>query len=358
MAAKELRIGIVGCGNIAAGYGRTLAPYDFIEMTGATDLLPERAQAFTDEFGGKAFATLDEMLKDDAIDLVVNLTIHHAHYEVITRCLEAGKHVHSEKPLSMTTEQAKELVALADARGLRLSCAPITYMGEAQQTAWKAIRDGQTGTIRVVYAEVNHGRIESWHPNPDPFYQVGPLFDVGVYPLTLITTFLGPVRRATAFGKVVYPDRETEEGRRFHIETPEFHTAALELESGAVVRLTTNFYVSTKSKQAGSVEFHGDLGSVYLGNFQSFEAPVEFMPFGGEYEPVPYVKEPFEGIEWGRAVVDMAEAMAENRPQRATGAQAAHVVEILCAVAQAAREGRPVDIASDFPQPAPMDWAG
>ena len=179
MAAKELRIGIVGCGNIAAGYGRTLAPYDFIEMTGATDLLPERAQAFTDEFGGKAFATLDEMLKDDAIDLVVNLTIHHAHYEVITRCLEAGKHVHSEKPLSMTTEQAKELVALADARGLRLSCAPITYMGEAQQTAWKAIRDGQTGTIRVVYAEVNHGRIESWHPNPDPFYQVGPLFDVG-----------------------------------------------------------------------------------------------------------------------------------------------------------------------------------
>ena len=106
MATKDLRIGIVGCGNIAAGYGRTLVPYDFIDIAGATDLLPERAEAFAAEFGGKTYATLDEMLHDDSIDLVVNLTIHHAHNEVITRCLKAGKHVHSEKPLAMTTGEA------------------------------------------------------------------------------------------------------------------------------------------------------------------------------------------------------------------------------------------------------------
>jgi predicted dehydrogenase len=296
------------------------------------------------------------MLADDSIDLVVNLSIHHAHYEVITQCLEAGKHVHSEKPLSMTYAEAKKLVDLAEAKGLRLSCSPFTYMGEAQQTAWKAIREGKTGPVRAVYAEVNHGRIESWHPNPGPFYDVGPLFDVGVYPLTIATTFFGPAKRVTAAGKVLYPDRVTKEGVKFKVTTPDFHVAVIELAGGELMRLTVNFYVRS-TKQGGSIEFHGDAGSVYLGNFQQFHTAVEYAPFGEEFEALPYVKEPYKGTEWGRVVVEMAEAMEAGRPQRATGAQAAHVVEILEAITKSAKEGRAVDLTSTFTPPAPMDWA-
>ena len=350
----KLKIGVAGCGNIAGAYGKTLAPYEQIEMGGAMDLVPDRAEAFVKEYGGKAYATLEEMLADDSIDLVVNLSIHHAHYEVITQCLEAGKHVHSEKPLAMTYAEAKQLVDLAEKKKLRLSCSPFTYMGEAQQTAWKAIREGKTGPVRAVYAEVNHGRIESWHPNPGPFYDVGPLFDVGVYPLTLATTFFGPAKRVTAFGKVLYPDRVTKEGMRFKVTTPDFHIAAVELAGGQVMRLTVNFYV--RSRQGGSMEFHGDAGSVYLGSFQSFNTPVEFAPFGEAYEPIPYVREPFKGTEWGRVVVEMAEAMEAGRPQRATGAQAAHVVEILEAITASAKEGRAVAVTSSFAPPAPMEW--
>ena len=355
MSTTPLRVAIVGCGNIAGPYARTIKPYPELELMGATDIDLSRAQALVDENGGRVYANLDEMLADPDIDLIINLTIHHAHPAVITQCLNAGKHVHSEKPLALTYAEAKALVELADAKGLRLSCSPITFMGEAQQTAWKAIRDGKLGTVRVVYCEVNWGRIESWHPNPGPFYEVGALFDVGVYPLTLATTFFGPARKVTAYGTVLHPDRVTKEGIPFHIDTPDWVVAAVELENGTVIRLTTNFYVGNHSKQKG-LEFHGDVGSLFLGSFQDFHADVEYSEFRGTYAPVPYVREPYQGIEWGRCVVEIAEAMAEGRPQRATGAQAAHVVEILCAIQQSYTEGRPVDVTSNFPPPWPMAW--
>ena len=356
MTERKFKVAVVGCGNIAPGYAKTLQPYEQIELVGAADLDPKRAEDFVEQFGGKAYPSIDALLADDEVEAVVNLTIHHAHPAVITQCLNAGKHVHTEKPIAMIYPEAKALVDLADQKGLRLSSSPITFMGEAQQTAWKVIREGRLGTVRVAYAEVNWGRIESWHPAPGPFYEVGALWDVGVYPLTVLTTIFGPARRAVGYGNVLYPDRVTKEGVPFHIDTPDFVTAAVELANGLVVRLTTNFYVGQHSKQKG-IEFHGDLGSLYLDSWQSFDAAVEFAEFRQPYEPVPYVKQPYQGTEWGRAVVELADAIVEGRPQRATGAQAAHVVDILSAITTSYQQGGPVEITSDFTPPTPMEWA-
>ena len=356
MAANKLRVAIVGCGNIAGPYAKTMQPFEQIELVGAADIDPQRAQDFVTTYGGTAYPSLEALLADDQVDAVVNLTIHHAHPAVITQCLEAGKHVHTEKPLAMTYAEARPLVDLAEAKGLRLSSSPITFMGEAQQTAWKVIREGRLGTVRVVYAEVNWGRIESWHPAPGPFYEVGALYDVGVYPLTVLTTIFGPARRVTAYGTVLHPDRVTKEGVPFHIETPDWVVAAVELANGTVVRLTTNFYVGQHSKQKG-LEFHGDLGSLYLDSWQNFHAAVEFAEYRQPYEPVTPVKEPYQGTEWGRAVAELADALAEDRPQRATGAQAAHVVEICEAITTSLKQGGPVEVTSDFTPPAPMEWA-
>jgi predicted dehydrogenase len=356
MTGTTLRVAVVGCGNIAGQYARTLQPYENIVLRGATDIDPQRAQDYVAQHGGVAYPDLDALLADDAVDVVLNLTIHTAHVAVTTAALNAGKHVHSEKPLAITYPEAKGLVDLAAQRGLRLSCSPITFLGEAQQTAWKVIREGQLGTIRLAYAEVNWGRIESWHPAPSPFYAVGALFDVGVYPLTILTTIFGPARRATAYGTVLHPDRVTKGGVHFHIDTPDFVVAAIELASGPVVRLTTDFYVAQQTKQKG-IEFHGDDGSLYLESWQGFNSALEFAPFGKPYSAVPLVKEPYKGTEWGRAVVELGQAIAEGRPQRATGAQAAHVVEILNAVDTSMKQGGAVDITSGFAPPAPMDWA-
>jgi predicted dehydrogenase/sugar phosphate isomerase/epimerase len=354
-AHKPLRVGIVGCGNIAGPYEASLITHPEVEFIGAADMDPNRAKSLTAKFGGKAYRSVKALLADPTIELVVNLTIHHAHKKITTLCLKAGKHVHSEKPLALTHKEAQGLVALAKEKGLRLGCCPATFLGEAAQTAWKMIRDGKLGPVRLAYAEANWGRIESWHPAPGPFYQVGALFDVGVYPLTMLTAIFGPAKRVTGYGKVLHPDRVTKEGIPFHIDTPDFAVAAVELASGMVVRLTTNFYVTFTSKQTG-IEFHGDLGSIHMSCWQDYKAAVEFQEFNGKYQPVELVRKAYSGNEWGRAVVDMADAIRDNRPHRATGEQAAHVVEILCGIVKSAKNGKSVEITSTFTQPAPMEW--
>lgn len=356
MSSQKIRLAVVGCGNIANAYAERLTTYPTCELVGFSDLDPARAQAFAAKYGGKAYPSLTAMLADPTIELVVNLTIHFAHYEVIKQCLHAGKHVYTEKPLAVHYAEAKELVELAAAKKLRLGSAPITYMGEAQQTAWKELRGGKAGKIRLVYADINHGRIEAWHPNPEPFYAVGIQWDVGVYPLTLLTTMFGPVRRVTATGKVVYPHRQTKEGRKFTITTPDYVLALLEFEEGLTARLSANFYVQG-GKQGGGLEFSGDDGSVYLGSFQDFGAPVEFAPLNQPFTPVPPVRTPFKGTEFARAVEEMTQAMLAGKPQRATGAQAAHVVEILEAMGTSMKHGGPVAVTSNFTPPAPMEWA-
>lgn len=356
MKTRPLGIGIVGCGIIADPYARDLVTYPELKLVGVTDLDTSRAKALATKYNVCVYPTLDAMLADPAIDLVVNLTIHHAHYEVTRKILLAHKHVHTEKPLAMTLAEAYTLVQLARENAVRLSASPFTLMGEAQQTAWKEIRQGRLGPIRVVYAEVNWGRIESWHPIPQSFYEVGPLLDVGGYPLSILTGIFGPARRVTAFGKVLFPDRVTKRGVPFHIDTPDFVVALIELANGMLVRLTTNFYVTQKGRQAG-IEFHGDKGSLYLDSWSNFHACVEFGEFNQPYTPVPLVKPGPPGTPWGRAVAETAQAIAQARPHRATGEQAAHIVEILGAAAESMTSHRPVDVLSDFPPPAPMEWA-
>ncbi|MDR3707850.1 MAG: Gfo/Idh/MocA family oxidoreductase [Capsulimonadaceae bacterium] len=356
--SKQIRTAIIGCGNIANHYAEHMKGYPEIDLAGFSDLDSARAEAFAAKFGGRTYRDLDEILADPSIELVVNLTIHHAHAEVIERCLEAGKHVHTEKPLALSSADAHRLVALADKTGLRLSSAPSNYMGEAQQTVWRVIRSGGIGTPRLVYAEVNHGRLEAWHPNPEAFYDVGILWDVSVYPLTLITTFFGPVKRVTAYGTVLYPDRVTKEGRAFRITTPDYYLAALELECGMTARLSANFYVD-RGKQGGSMEFHGDGGSAFLGDFQNFDAPVEAHEYGKPYESVPLVRKPPAPSEFSRGVQDLAQAIIAGRPHRTSGVHAAHVVDTISAIIQSARDHQMVNVGpTKFTPPTPMDWSG
>jgi predicted dehydrogenase len=354
--STRTRVAIVGCGNIAGHYAKDLASYPELELAGAFDLDAERAAKLTATHGGKVYPTLEALLADPTLEIVVNLTIHHAHFAITKQCLEAGKHVFTEKPLALTPAEAHELVRTAERCGRRLGSSPFTWMGEAQQTAWKLIREGQLGQVRLVYAEVNHGRIESWHPNPEPFYAVGPWFDVGVYPLTLLTTFFGPAQWVQAHGQVLYPDRITKEQRPFHIDTPDCMLAIVGLAGGQIVRLSVNFYVRI-TKQVG-IEFQGDAGAMHLGSWQGFHGELSYGKFGEALTPVTPVRPPFQGTEWGRGIRDLAAAIRENRPHRATGAQAAHVVDILAAGMESSRrQGQRITISSTFPQPAPLEWA-
>jgi len=351
----RLRLALVGCGNIAERYASTIraagAPLDLV---GATDVVPERATELVEKHGGRAYASLDELLRDDAVDLVVNLTAPQAHAAVTRAALEAGKHVHTEKPVALLYDEARELAELATARGVRLSCAPATLLGEALQTAWKIVREGSLGTVRAVYAEANWGRIETWHPSPQTLYASGPLIDVGIYPLTALTAIYGPVRRVWAYGTTLQPERVTKTGESFVLTTPDFTVAVLELDD-VVARLTATFWVGP-GKQRG-IEFHGDRASLYLASWAEFDSRLERSVNGEDYERVQLLREPYKGIDWSRALVDLAQAIDERRPHRASAEHAAHVVEVLNAIDSARETGGAVAVRSAFTPPAPMEWA-
>jgi predicted dehydrogenase len=355
---EALGIGIVGTGNIAGGYARDILTHPEIRLVAATDLDHERLTAFAEEHGCRPHGSLDDLLADPSVDIVANLTVHHAHFEVSRAAIAAGRHVYSEKPLALRSSEARELVTLADQRGLRLGCSPSTFLGEAQQTAAVWIKAGRLGTVRAIYADVSWGRIETWHPAPEAFFDVGVLVDVAVYPLTLATSMIGPARTVRAWGWNLLPDRKSLSGTPFRIGSPDLILATVELEGGTVLRLTASFYVGRPAKLRGAMEFHGDDASFALGSFQVFDATVEAGPYDGAYEPVPYVRPPFAGTAWARGLADMAAAIAEGRPHRASAEQAAHIVDILEAAATSmAGDGRAVQVTSTFAPPALMPWA-
>ncbi len=350
-----MNVAIVGCGVIAAPYARTIAASPDLTLVGATDQLPGRAATLVEEFGGTEFASLEALLAADAVQTVVNLTPPQAHASVTATCLEAGKHVHTEKPVAFLHAEAKDLAQLAESNGVRLSCAPATLLGEAQQTAWKLIREGTLGRIRIAYAEANWGRIESWHPSPETLYAAGPLVDVGVYPLTIVTAILGPVRRVLAHASMVQADRVTQDGRSFRPGSPDFIVAVLELDGGALVRLTANFWVRG-GRQRG-LEFHGDDAALHLASWLEFDSRLEQTTDGDGYTPVPLLREPYQGIEWSRPLSELASAIAEGRPHRASAEHAAHVVETLNAITESFRDGGYVEVHSTFTPPEPLPWA-
>ena len=354
---RSFGVGIIGCGNIAGPYARSLAEHDEVHLVAVTDVDTTRAAAFAAEHGVRAHASVDALLADPDVEIVVNLTVHHAHYAVTKQALEAGKHVYSEKPMALEAAEARELVALARNQGVRLACSPATFLGEAQQTVGAIIRGGELGTVRAIYADVNWGRIETWHSAPIPFYDVGVLVDVGVYPLTIATAFVGPAVAIEARGWELLAERVTTAGETYRIGSPDLIVAMVELAGGAVLRLTGSFYVGRPSGPQGLMEFHGDEASLSLSSFQDFHATVRQGPAGGKYKPVAPVREPYQGIAWGRGVADLASAIADDRPQRVTGDHAAHVVDILSAARQSMRENRRIEIDSTFEPPALLDWA-
>jgi predicted dehydrogenase len=355
MIGKKLKIGFIGCGNIAGPYADNIKPHaDKIEFSGFFDQDLKRSQEFAAKYGGKAYASMEALLADPDIDAAINLTPATAHAAVTKKCLEAGKHVHSEKPLAMTYPEALSLVQLAKAKKLLLSCSPLTWMGEGPQTLWKLIRENKVGTVRLIYAEMNHGRIESWHPAPQIFYEVGPVYDVGVYQLAMITAYWGPAKKVTAYGKVLMPDRKTKEGVPFKLSTPDHYTANIELSCGILVRLTTNFYVDHPTTHQDGMEIHGDQGSLALVDWNKV---VEYAPFGKKFEAVPVLQEAGEKIGWARSVLDLKDALDEGRPVRASGEHAAHLSELINAIQESAKTGQSFELKSTFPQAPCMPWA-
>ena len=359
---NKVGIGIIGCGNISGAYLKAMAGFAILEIRALADLNPEAARAAAAPLGLRA-CSVDELLRDDAIEIVVNLTIPAAHVEVGLQAIAAGKHVHSEKPLGLRVTDARRLIDAAARRSLRVGCAPDTFLGGGHQACRQLVDAGAIGRPVAGTAFFMCPGHERWHPAPAFYYAAGggPMLDMGPYYITALVNLIGPVSRVAGITSRVRAQRtitsEPQRGQIIAVEVATHVAGTLEFECGAVISMATSFDVP-KHRHA-PIELYGTEASLMVPDPNRFGGAVEIAHAGEDaWQAQPIGHGYTDGNYRGIGVADLALALRDKRPQRCSGELALHVLEVMEAFQVSSDSGRHIAIASRPPRPAALSPAG
>jgi predicted dehydrogenase len=372
-----MRIAIVGCGYVANFYLKTLPLYPELQLLGVMDRDDQRA------FSTRRFHSLDDVLDDPQVELVVNLTNPGSHFAISKACLEAGKHVYSEKPLALSFSEAKQLVDLAERKGLLISSAPSRLLAETAQTMWKALRENAVGDAYLTYAEMDDGLVhrmayEKWINElgtPWPYqneFETGCTLEHAGYVVSLLTAFFGPAQTVTAFSSVRIPDKTPDVSTA--VNAPDFSVACLKFASGMVARLTCSIVAPADH----SIRIFGSDGILCTDDIWKPRAPVYLkrsMRIRRRTVALPWKSNcPLVGppsslaraqmrrldgkkVDYCLGIVEMAAAIRESRPCRLSAQYCLHNNEIVLAIHNALETGSSYDVTTSFDPPEPMPWA-
>ena len=355
---KRTKIGIIGCGNISGIYCKAGTTFSNIEIAAVSDIDIAKAEARAAEFGIPRAISVEAMLADPEIEIVVNLTVPAVHAAVDLAALEAGKHVYSEKPLAVSLEDAKRIIDLASEKDLRVGCAPDTFLGAGYQTCRKLIDDGWIGEpLSATAFMLSHGP-DHWHPNPNFFYQTGggPMMDMGPYYLTGLVTLLGAVRRVAGATRRGTSNRMITKGanagKTIPVEVETHLSASLDFASNLVCTICFSFDVW--AHELPFMQIYGTEGTLSLPDPNRFDGPVRFRSKTAEtWTEIPLLF-PNEQNSRGIGISDMAHAIESGREHRASGSLAYHVLEIMDAIHESSRSGQYVELQSSVARPAPL----
>ncbi len=364
----KVRMGVIGCGAISGAYLGMAKNFPVVEVVAVADVVRENAEKKAAEFNVPRVLSVDELLADPSIELVLNLTVPKAHLPVAMRCLEAGKHTYAEKPLGIDREEGRKVIAYARQKKLLVGCAPDTFMGAGIQTARKLIEQGAIGEPVAATAFMCGKGHESWHPNPEFYYEVGggPMFDMGPYYLTALLNLFGPVKRLSGMARISRPertithrDRDGGPGPKFGkvipVETPDHVAGTIEFANGCICTMIQSFamaHAELGGKQP--IVVYGTTGTMKVPDPNGFDGPVHVRGWDEpEWREVPH--EFVKG--YGRSVgaADMACAIRSGRPFRANGEQALAVLDLMQGFLDSARSGQCFTPTVPYEKPAPMN---
>jgi len=356
---QPVKVGVVGCGNICPIYLKNSKEFPQIDVVACADLIWERTLAKAALHGtAQPLRTVAEMLADPEIELILNITTPDAHAEVALAAIRAGKSVYNEKPLAITREDAQLMLKEAAARGVLVGGAPDTFLGAGLQTCRKLIDDGVIGVpVAATAFMVCHGH-ESWHPNPDFYYQVGggPMFDMGPYYLTALVSLIGPVRRVTGSARITFPQRtitsEPKNGQIIHVQTPTHIAGVMDFANGAVGTIITSFDVWAANLPR--IEVYGSQGTLSVPDPNTFGGPVRVRLAGDSDWTDVALTHGYAENSRGLGLADLAVALRTGRKHRASGALAYHVLDLMHAFHDASAEGRHIEVASSCDRPAAL----
>lgn len=359
MTAGPVGVGLIGAGVISDEYLRNLTAFQDLRVLRIADLDLTRAAAQAEKHGVPGSGTVAELLADEDVELVVNLTIPAAHVDVGMAVLDAGKHVWAEKPLALDRESGRKLLNSAAEKGLRVASAPDTVLGASMQTARRAIDEGRIGEPRTGLAILQSPGPESWHPAPEFLFQTGggPLLDMGPYYLTTLVHFMGPVRRVTGAGGRARDTRVIGSGPRagteFPVTVPTTVTALVEFERGGSAQVVLSFDSALRRML---LEFTGTLGAAVLPDPNGFNGTTLVHPLG----TTELVEIPAQGHKAtrGNGVLELARAIRAGVPERASGEMAYHVLDTMLAIDESITTGERVVVESTVavPPALPADW--
>ncbi len=330
---NKKNIGIVGCGAISHIYITNLMNmFDNTNVYAICDLDENKTKTASEKYGIKNIQTLDEMLADKQIDIILNLTTPNAHYSICKAALLANKHTYVEKPLSLEFEQGRELVEIASERNLMLGCAPDTFLGAGIQKCIDIITAGEIGDIVFATAYMMcHGH-ESWHPDPEFYYKKGggPMFDMGPYYLTALVNLVGPVKNVMGMTKKFFDSRvitsKEKNGEIIKVEVPTHVTGLIQFQNGAIGNIITSFDVW--GHHLPNIEIHGTKGSLRVPDPNSFDGEILMKKGSAEWEVVDndlHFKENSRGL----GVSNMVKSIKNNTLNKCNGVMALHVLELM-----------------------------
>lgn len=358
---QTLGVGILGCGNISAAYMRLAPLFNGIEIRACADLSDAAAKARADEFNLRA-ETIDGLLMADDIDIIVNLTVPNAHFEVSRNILEAGKHVYSEKPFVLSVEEGKALAELAAAKGLRVGSAPDTFLGGAHQLARHLVDTNAVGKITSGTCFVQSPGMEMWHPNPDFFFQPGggPILDLGPYYVSNLVQLLGPVKRVAAMSSSGSEERtitsEPRYGEKIKVETPTTIHAVLQFQSGAQITYCASWDVWQHGHS--NMELYGQNGTLHVPDPNFFGGEIR-MTDKAAFVNIPDAwQHPFSKANDGQnanyraaGLADMALGILENRPHRCSLEFSLHVVDVMTSILASGEAGAFIEMETTCERP-------
>ena len=339
---EKVRIGILGCGNVSHEYVEA-AQGSYarqMEIVSVADIKADAARELANKYGIPRAVTPDELLADPQVEVVVNLTIPKVHYETNCACLEAGKHIYCEKPFVLDMSEGYDVLRRGQEKGLRVGCAPDTFMSATVQTARKFIVDGWIGEIIGTSATMfstTHGN-ENWHPSPEFFYKpgAGPLYDMGGYFVNPMIQLCGPIRDVFSMNTITFPQRKivTEPlyGRMIDVEVPTHLVSVFHYASGAIGQMT--FSWDAWNHRQPDLEIYGTEGTLSLGFPGWYNEPILMCrhSYGKDkWDSIPLMDEMRVNAR-GIGLADMCCAIREGRPHRANGELALHTFEFFQAI--------------------------
>jgi len=352
------KIGIVGCGNISGTYLEVSRLFEDIEVVACSDIIAERAKEKAEKYNVPKACTVEGLLSDREIEIVLNLTPPRAHAEIAIKALNVGKSIYNEKPLAITREEGKGILRLAGEKGVRVGCAPDTFLGGGIQTCRKLIDDGWIGEPVAASAFVTcHGH-ESWHPDPEFFYKIGggPMFDMGPYYLTALVSLIGPVRRVSGLSKTTFSERtitsKPKYGTKIKVDVPTHVVGLMEFSGGVIGTIITSY--DLWGAHLPYIEIYGTEGSLSAPDPNHFGGPVSVLRAGSdEWKEIP-LTHGYTAQSRSIGLADMAKAIKNGRPHRANGEMAFHVLDVMNAFQDASNKGMHVDLQSTCTRPAPL----